>query len=194
MATNRVIAKSLNTLDIKDYYHRTQSDSVVMAYKGGASGALLTSMMSVAESRLSEVEPKSGLRKRVFSILVEMLQNIYHHFGNIDATQLAADDSIVFVVWKDESAYVLVTGNYILANDVPNLQRRIDETNALNAEELKAKYREVLDNGDISAKGGAGLGIIDIARKSGGKLDYEFKPCNDKYSFFSLTVKISAIS
>lgn len=194
MATNIVIAQSLNTLDIKDYYQRTLSDAVVMAYKGAASGDLLNGMMSVVQTRLEDLEPKSGLKKRVFSILVEMLQNIYHHFGDLDAEQVHEDDSIVFLLWKNESGYVIITGNYVFNSDMLVLKQRIDNTNALSPEELKAKYREVLDNQTFSDKGGAGLGIIDIARKSGGKLEYDFKYCNDKYSFFSLTVKISAIS
>jgi hypothetical protein len=43
----------------------------------------------------------------------------------------------------------------------------------------------------MSSKGTAGLGMIDIARKSGEKLEYDFQPINDKTTFFSLTVKIA---
>jgi hypothetical protein len=40
-------------------------------------------------------------------------------------------------------------------------------------------------------KGGGGLGMIDIARKTGQKLNFDFAPVDDKYSFFSLNIKIS---
>ena len=43
----------------------------------------------------------------------------------------------------------------------------------------------------MSEKGGGGLGMIDIARKSGQKLDYEFLPIDDVFAFFTLTIKIS---
>jgi len=51
-------------------------------------------------------------------------------------------------------------------------------------------YKQVLTNGQVSDKGGGGLGIIDIAKKSGEKLDYGFMPVDDFNSFFSLNVSI----
>jgi hypothetical protein len=47
---------------------------------------------------------------------------------------------------------------------------------------LKGKFSEI---------GGAGIGLIDMARKSGNKLDYEFKPIDNRISFFSLVVRIT---
>jgi hypothetical protein len=72
------------------------------------------------------------------------------------------------------------------------LQSRIEDINSLSPEGLKERYKQVLNNGNISNKGGAGLGIIDIARKSGSKLEYKFNHHNDSLSFFSLTVRIAA--
>ena len=43
----------------------------------------------------------------------------------------------------------------------------------------------------MSKKGGAGLGFIDIARKSGNKLEYHFEKINDDYYFFIINSQIS---
>ena len=43
----------------------------------------------------------------------------------------------------------------------------------------------------MSMKGGGGLGMVDIARKTGDKLNFNFLPVDDQYSFFSLNIKIS---
>ena len=45
-------------------------------------------------------------------------------------------------------------------------------------------------NGKLSKKGGGGLGLIDIAKKSRNKLGYSFKEIDEDYSFFTLIVKI----
>ena len=63
--------------------------------------------------------------------------------------------------------------------------------NKLSKEELKEYYKAVLNNGEMSMKGGGGLGMIDIARKTGEKLNFNFSPVDDKFSFFSLNIKIS---
>jgi uncharacterized protein (UPF0264 family) len=71
------------------------------------------------------------------------------------------------------------------------LRDRIERVNSLTKDELRQYYREILDNNRISQKGGADLGMIDMARKSGQKLDFSFTQVNDKLSFFDLTVKVS---
>jgi Family of unknown function (DUF6272) len=183
----------LNQLDIQSYYQKMQSSSIIMSYKGAASNDVLTSILAIAQTNLAEIENKSAIKKRVLTILVEILQNIYHHFEEIEADDLHEDDSIIFILSRIDDSYVIITGNYVAKGDIAALKNRIDEVNSMNAEQLKEKYREKLNTGTVSAKGGAGLGIIDIARKSGSKLEYSFDEYSPKYSFFSLTVKISAI-
>lgn len=168
-----------------------QSSNVLMSYKGSVSNDLLTSLLAIAQYKLDGIEQKSVIKKKIFSILVEILQNIYHHFANTLKDKLLEDDSITFLLMKVEDDYMIVTGNYVATSDVYLLRKRIDEVNSLSAEELKEKYREQLNIGSVSPKGGAGLGIIDIARKSSNKLEYEFVEYDADYSFFNLTVKIS---
>ncbi|SFE70426.1 hypothetical protein SAMN04488541_1005108 [Thermoflexibacter ruber] len=182
----------LNNLDIQAYYKQMQSSSIVMSYKGAASNDLLTSLLSIAQTKLAETESKSAIKKRVFSILVEILQNIYHHYEAVHGNSLHEDDAITFLLVKLDDTYTIITGNYVASKDVMMLKQRIDEVNSLTADELKEKYREQLNIGVVSPKGGAGLGIIDIARKSGNRLEYEFEEFDPHYSFFSLTVRISA--
>jgi hypothetical protein len=82
-------------------------------------------------------------------------------------------------------------GNYIKNEAVRELRERIDKINELDYEELKKLYRFKLENGSFHAGGGAGLGIIDIARKSGTKISYNFEVINTSYSFFSLNIAVN---
>ena len=99
--------------------------------------------------------------------------------------------SAIFMVCRNsENRYSIVTGNHILNTNVESLKGKIDKVNAMTGEELKTYYREALGNSVLSAKGGAGLGMIEMARKSGNRIEYRFDPVNDRLSFFSLIVKI----
>ncbi len=171
-----------------------QSHAIVMSYKGAASGKLLDSIITVAQAKLTEIELKRSVKKRVFGVLVEVLQNIHHHFNNsnVHVHSQNGEDSIMFVFAKKDGNYSVTTGNYIADSEILPLKTRLEEINSMTPDQVKEKYREILKTGEISAKGGAGLGIIDIARKSGSKLQYEFRKHNDNLSFFSLTVTISA--
>lgn len=57
-------------------------------------------------------------------------------------------------------------------------------------DDLKKLYNEVMANKIFGARGGGGLGLIDVARKSTGKLNYSMDTINNHYSFFTLNVAI----
>ena len=86
--------------------------------------------------------------------------------------------------------FIVRTGNYIYNTDIPELENKLKSVNELNTEELKILYQSKLKSEVRSIKGTAGLGFIDIARKSKGKLDYEFLEIDSKSSFFCLNVTI----
>ena len=69
----------------------------------------------------------------------------------------------------------------------------IDNINKLNKDDLNALYKKQIREGSLSEKGGAGLGLIDIARKTGRQLEYQFLPLQDNTNhFFLLKVRIDS--
>ncbi|PLX11621.1 MAG: hypothetical protein C0594_03385, partial [Marinilabiliales bacterium] len=78
------------------------------------------------------------------------------------------------------------TGNLVENTNIPPIEKLLKKINSLEKDELKKYYKEVLLEGEISDKGGAGLGLIDMARKSGNKLSYDFKNVSDDLSYFYL--------
>ena len=125
----------------------------------------------------------------MFHILVECLQNLYHH--SYFKQNVSDETSVILMIAKKKDGYSIVTGNYILKNSVIKLKDRLEEINEMSKEEMKEYYKAVLNNGTFSEKGGGGLGIIDIARKSSEKLEYGFIPIDQNNSFFSLNVTIN---
>jgi hypothetical protein len=145
------------------------------------------------ESKMDAYEEKPKVKRKVFNVLVECLQNLYHHIDkDIDTINVKDfDKSALLMIAKNKDNYQIMTGNYMETKNVNDLKSKLDLVNSLNKEELKAYYKEILNDGNRSEKGTAGLGMIDIARKSGQKLEYYFLEIDEKTSFFSLTVKIA---
>ncbi|MCH8330800.1 MAG: hypothetical protein IH946_05385 [Bacteroidetes bacterium] len=56
--------------------------------------------------------------------------------------------------------------------------------------ELNDLYRNILKHGEISESGGAGLGLIEIARKSGQHIEFNFDEVDENVSYFSLQVTV----
>ena len=83
-----------------------------------------------------------------------------------------------------------MTGNFIPNSKINTIQSKLDNINALDKDGLKKLYKEILYNGEFSDKGTAGLGFVEIARKTGQKLSYEFHKVNDEYSYFTFQIRV----
>jgi hypothetical protein len=84
-----------------------------------------------------------------------------------------------------------MTGNPIPKSNVETLIKNLNDLNAKDKEGLKEMYKDIIKNSQISEKGGAGLGFVDMARKSGEKLEFSFSNMDEEYDFFCLKVNIS---
>ncbi len=153
---------------------------------------LLTTILQIMESKMERFEERPKIKKKVFNVLVECLQNLYHHIDEDidDADSRQNELNSLFMIAKTVTTYTITTGNYMKPKDVESLKNRLDLINGMTKDQLKAYYKEVLNQGTMSDKGTAGLGMIDIARKSGKKLEYNFSQISDNLTFFSLSVKI----
>jgi len=180
------------SFDINEYYSRLNGGDVLMAFKGSISSELISNVLEVVESRLDEYDESSKIRKKVYNVLVESLQNLYHHIEDLpDAMQKEYDDKFgILVVSRLDDKYRISTGNFITQDKVDVLRSRIDKINSMSREELKDMYKFILNHQRLSEKGGGGLGLVDIARKTGNQLDYTFERYDDIYYFFNLDVYI----
>lgn len=186
---------SVNGMDIFDLYNRMESDKVLLSFKGDVTSDLTASILQIIEQRLIEMDESPKLRKKVYNVLVECLQNLYHHIedavdnGNVEPDRRSA----IFTIGLNSKGYSITTGNYIDTSKVERFSNQLNRINSLSPDDLKQFYKEVLSNDERSHRGGGGLGMIDIARKTGKKLNYDFIPVSDKLSFFSLNINIDNI-
>lgn len=178
--------------DVYDFYKKMEDEDIILSFKGVFTAELLTSILNILESKMIESEIPVKKKKRVYNILVECFQNLYHHIELItssDNEELAQKTALVMVKQQGE-IFVVRTGNYIDSRLIDELKNRLDEVNSLDEDGLRDLYRAKLGNEERSDKGTAGLGFIDIARKSKNKLEYAFIDVNEKMSFFCLNVLI----
>lgn len=180
-------------VDAFNIYDKMEKNNILLSFKGDITSELLTSILLIMENKMDNMQEEPKMKKKVYNVLVECLQNLYHHMDDVADTVGDINRSAIFMIGKTNNSYTITTGNYILNENIHGLKNRLDEVNALNKEELKEYYKKVLNNGEMSLKGGGGLGMIDIARKTGEKLDYNFLEIDNKVSFFTLNIKVSQI-
>lgn len=179
------------------YYKNMQLNNIIFVYQGEVTADLVSSILQMVENKLEGEGEDRKVKKRVFNVMVECLQNVYHHLDALpptDPSNPVRDKTALLMIGREEKDYYIITGNHILNDRLPDLKSRLDRINKASKEELKQLYQEVLTGTGFSEKGTAGLGMIDIARKSGQRLGYDFHPVNERYSFFSLEARVSRIA
>lgn len=177
---------------IYSLFQTLEQEKVILSFNGVVTADFLTAVLDIMETKMNHLEESPKTKKKVFNVLVECLQNLYHHIdeGCEVQRELRRSKSALVMVVREKDNFLIQTGNYIDKKSVEELDKRLKKINSLDKDHLREYYREVLENGSVSDKGTAGLGMIDIARKSGNKLEYEFLDIDKDFSFFSLNVKI----
>lgn len=168
-----------------------QKDNLGYIYRGLFTQNITDSILALTENNLESVGESSKVKKRVFSIMVECLQNVTRHQTPDSIEVIEPEQSGIFVIQTKNNAYQITSGNVVEKKAIPHLEELLEKINKLEKDALKEYYKQILEDGSISDKGGAGLGLIEMARKSGNKLYYDFKDINHNISYFYLHTAIS---
>ena len=121
------------------------------------------------------------------------LQNICKHADEKEFIEDVGRGKGILMVGNDHDQYSVTTGNVIANESINGLAEMLDRINAMSPEEIKATYKQMIRDARLSEKGGAGLGFIDMVKKTGNPIDYMVHPINDKKSFLVIISKVDRI-
>jgi hypothetical protein len=130
------------------------------------------------EESLSVFETKD--KKKLNYVAVELVQNVIKHHDETCDKKIEP----VFAIHKQDNQIMLFTGNVVNKINFEKIKYHIDKINSLNEEQLHDFYKHVLNDVGYTEKGGAGLGLIDISRKTKSKINYATKKLTDDYFYF----------
>lgn len=170
---------------IYELHKDMQKNNLILVYEGEFTQEITKSVLAMAERNMDSSGEESSIKRKVFNVMVECLQNIVKHADALNTKENPTHNA-VFMVGKQEEQYTIISGNPILNDNIEGVKSKLEQINVLDKDGLKQLYKEIIKNTEISEKGGAGLGFVDMARKSGQKLDYDFIEMDNGYSFFSL--------
>ena len=117
--------------------------------------------------------------------------SLLDHYENLEQ-QSGTDPQGVLMIAQGDEGWMVLTGNFMSAAEVNDLRSHLDRVNGCGPDQLRELYKTTLNNGHYGPAGGGGLGLIDIARKSGRKLEYGFVPLDGSNAFFSLNVNVTS--
>ncbi|OFX21189.1 MAG: hypothetical protein A2041_04815 [Bacteroidetes bacterium GWA2_31_9b] len=179
---------------VYDFYRSMKAHEITLVYEGEITHQITKAFTSLTESNMAKESEANSVQKKVFHVMVECLQNISKHADSFGSDDFLFAGRGIFMVSKGKNDYHVTTGNVIENDKIEELTEMLNHINSLDKEGLKNLYKNQMKEGRLSEKGGAGLGFIDIARKTSNKLDYHFLPIDEGSSFFLLTSSISRLA
>lgn len=183
--------------DILGYYNLVKDNNISMIYNGPIWAEVVEEIGMTLKKRL-EIDDLSLVQSQsVFSVFVEQMYNVLHYSAEKERflnEELGKEFDVatgIFVLGSQDKRYYMQCGNKIRTDQVALIKERIDLLNTMDKVELRKYYKERLkaDDDNPDSKG-AGIGLIEIARRASSKMEYSFAPLADGYSFFTLCVYV----
>lgn len=168
-------------------YTEGKALGVVLSFAGNVDGDMIPHLLSLAERSLSHAGGSRIEIKRVMSVLIETIQNVIHH-GFIDEH---GENSVFLTLENTPVGYQLHCGNLMDTVASEELGQRIGNLNNLTHAELRKAYIDVLCQGEQNPeRGNAGLGLLSIAKRTEGPIEYLVEPHHDELNLVTLTCTI----
>lgn len=174
---------------IHDFFQILKNDNIAFSYRGSFSNSVLAMATNLFKNNLEEEHSK--LRNKLSFLMIESFQNIARYADSDREIPEPEEFSDYFMTRNVGDSFYIISANLVDNDKVPSLKERLDKVNSLDKKELNKLYREVLMNRKISNKGGAGLGFIEMVRKSKQELPYVFLKVDDEKSMFFMQIHLS---
>jgi len=165
-------------------------DEILLSREGLITKSDILHILPEIEGVLDKFNTSKITKRKIVNIAIESLQNLQIH-SFLDKSN-SYTQKPVFYLSKYGNDFYISIGNLVNNTEIPYLKDKLVKINSLKDDEVKYLYSVIMKQTFVkfSDKGGAGLGLVDMKKKSGHPLEYHFSAVDDSVSYFALKVKI----
>jgi len=174
-------------MDLFQLRNEFARDGIMLCFNGPFSHSIIEEIGTAIRNHLAAENIARVAVQDVFAVYVEMAQNARNYLASRDILPGDASSATIVIAKKGDS-YLVTSGNLLRNADVNALSARIDRINSLQPDELKKLIRQQLRSEIPPGASGAGIGLMEMARRATAKLNYSIRDLDDQHAFFTLTV------
>ena len=168
-------------------------EGVIFSFSGTISQNILSAIAETIEKELHSSGLSYSLIQNIFAVFTEQMQNIMSYSNErIHMGDNAFESPGICVVGYDKQVghYYVSSANIMDPADGPELSTKLDKIIVMDKKELREYYKALRRSGkDIHGRG-AGLGFLEMAKKSALPLQYAITPEDNNRAFFEIKVYI----
>ena len=178
---------------LQDLRNLAKIQSPVIEHNSDINQEVILKILNDLETKMDSFGESLKITRKAFNIITEGLQNIVRYGDKMPDKTTAP----IFIYDRQEAKYLLVFGNLLHVSKTHKLTARLEELNAQDSYGLQEMYKQVIKNnknrGEDSEKdrNSAGLGFLEMARKSENKFIYKLFPYSPEYQYFAVVVTIT---
>ena len=184
-------------LNMNEYCGMMQKLNIDIVYSGPMWKDGIKGIAGMVKSQLARDDISGNAAKSIFSVFIEQVTNMLMYSAEKDQHTYESGESkgmspgLLVLGRREDKTYFFQTRNIIMSSSAESIKDRIDLLNSLDKKSLRQYHRERLnaENENPDSKG-AGLGLIEIARRATVPLKYDFEPLDGGLSYFTLYVEI----
>ncbi len=158
--------------------------SLLFIFEGKMDQEVIKKMTGMVANEMNKENDTVKVQRLMFHVIVELLQNI----GKYSDDEIGGEG--IIIIGKTLDGYYISSGNVIANEKKSRLISSIEIINGSDEKQLKKQYEDQISKPKENEQQGAGLGLIDIAKKTKQKLQYNFELLNNSKSFFLITVHV----
>ncbi len=161
---------------------------IMLCFNGPLTKSLIEEIGNALRNYMQQEHATPSSAMDVFGAYIEMTQNIRHYAARKGWNDSEASATVT-IARDGDGRYVVCAGNIVDVADGAELTSAVEGLASMDKAQLKTRYKEQLrkprEEGSTS---GAGLGLIDLARKASEPLTCSVRTLGDGRAFFSLRV------
>jgi hypothetical protein len=162
---------------------------IFLEYSGRIDYKTIDQLLKTLKKSRDYVKLPRITAKRVYAILVEILENIVKHsIKNYPGE--SRSHPFVSVGLLDQNIYIKA-GNPIYSDRINKLTSRLDKVNWMDEGSLSVLYDKIINKETKVDDNGAGLGFILMKIKSRNRIEFSFTEAAKDVSYFFLQVTIN---
>lgn len=169
-------------MDLKTVEDHNPNLFMHLTYEGVVTCENVEGILDLIKTNMPQWLPNSSASK-ASRLAVECLQNIIRHAHNCMA---------YVVIYHQDKSINLLCRNFISEADKQRLETVYKMLEEHDPQEYQQLYREQLKKASINERGGAGIGLFDIAYRMGKPPIYKIEPTGkDNLYFYTVTIELT---
>lgn len=175
-------------LSLPQFYRELREQNIVLAFLGVFSQEIMVECKKILTDRQA-IDRNCLLI--LTSVFVELTENILKYSTERELRDGRERGVGIVVVRETGEQFTVFSGNRAAHGEGSRIKDRCAELNGMGKEQLREAYRQQRRESLKEGASGAGLGLIEIARRSSGPVGCEIEVIDEDSCFVSLTINIA---